>query len=161
MIANHGQTKRYYHGMVGVNSRLDSIQAAILGIKLQRLDQYASARQNAAAYYDQALANVAELVVPSRQHNSTHVFHQYTLLVKDGRRNELQEYLKTKGIPSMIYYPVPLYDQEAYKTSMANTIDTLEVTDSLCKEVISLPMHTELDEETLEYIVECVKGFWG
>lgn len=159
MIANHGQTKRYYHGMVGVNSRLDSIQAAILGIKLQRLDQYAAARQKVAAYYDKAFENIPSLVAPSRQHNSTHVFHQYTLLVKDGRRDELQSYLKEKGIPSMIYYPVPLYEQEAYKNSMANDIDILEVTDRLCREVISLPMHTELDEGMLGNIVECVVGF--
>lgn len=160
MIANHGQTKRYYHGMVGVNSRLDSIQAAILGIKLARLDDYAAARQQAAAYYDQALKDVPQLAIPVRQHNSSHVFHQYTLCVKDGQRDQLQAYLKEKGIPSMIYYPVPLYEQEAYKSSMANTIDKLAVTDRLCKEVISLPMHTELEEGMLEYIAGTVKGFW-
>lgn len=161
MIANHGQTKRYYHGMVGVNSRLDSIQAAILGVKLKNLDDYAAARQKAAAYYDQAFKDMSQLVTPSRQHNSTHVFHQYTLLVKDGRRDELQSYLKEKGIPSMIYYPVPLYDQKAYKNTMANPIDKLEVTDRLCREVISLPMHTELDEGVLGYITGCVRGFFS
>ncbi|GJM34454.1 MAG: cell surface polysaccharide biosynthesis protein [Saprospiraceae bacterium] len=161
MIANHGQTKRYYHDMVGVNSRLDSIQAAILNVKLAHLDEYAAARQKAAAYYDKAFAEISQLQIPARQHNSSHVFHQYTLIVKDGRRDELQAYLQEKGIPNMIYYPVPLYEQEAYKDSMDQKITKLEVTDYLCRTVISLPMHTELDEETLAYICDGVKGFFA
>lgn len=158
MVANHGQTRRYYHDAVGVNSRLDSIQAAILNIKLRELDNYAAARNRAADYYDQSLAEVAELVPPKRQPNSTHVFHQYTLKVQDGRRDDLQRYLSDRGIPSMIYYPVPLYEQEAFKgfTEVTN----LPVTDQLCKEVISLPMHTELNEEMLAYIADGVKSFW-
>ena len=160
MIANHGQTRRYYHGLVGVNSRLDSIQAAILDIKLRHLDNYAAARRAAADYYDQAFADIEQLQTPVRHERSTHVFHQYTLIVKDGRRDELQAFLNTKDIPSMIYYPVPLYEQGAYKESMANGIDKLPVTDHLCRSVISLPMHTELDMDMLEYISKGVKAFF-
>ncbi len=159
MIANHGQTKRYYHDLVGVNSRLDSIQAAILDIKLRHLDQYAAARQAAAAYYDRAFADLPHLETPARQHNSTHVFHQYTLVVKDGRRDALQAHLQTLGIPTMIYYPVPLYAQKAYSDAMTHKIDHLPVTDALCRTVLSLPMHTELDEETLARICEGVVDF--
>lgn len=161
MVANHGQNRRYYHDEVGVNSRLDSIQAAILGIKLQHLDTYNGTRRAAADHYDQAFANVDVLVTPVRQANSTHVFHQYTLRVTDGRRDELQAYLKEEGIPSMIYYPVPLYEQKAYQGTAANNIAFLPVTDQLCKEVISLPMHSELDEDTLAYISEKVKVFFS
>lgn len=161
MMANHGQVRRYYHDEIGVNSRLDSIQAAILGIKLRNLDDYNATRQAAADYYDQAFAEVAALIIPKRQHNSTHVFHQYTLRVTNGRRDELQAYLKEAGIPSMIYYPVPLYEQEAYKGKSANAVDFLPVTDLLCKEVISLPMHSELDEDTLAYIADKVKAFFA
>ena len=160
MIANHGQTRRYYHGLVGVNSRLDSIQAAILNIKLKHLDEYAAARQSAADYYDRAFSGIEQLQTPVRHERSTHVFHQYTLTVKDGRRDELQAFLNEKGIPTMIYYPVPLYEQEAYKESMANEIDKLPATDHLCRSVISLPMHTELDEEMLAYISGAVKQFF-
>ena len=160
MIANHGQTRRYYHGLVGVNSRLDSIQAAILDIKLRYLDDYAAARRAAADYYDQAFAGIEQLQTPVRHERSTHVFHQYTLIVKDGRRDELQAFLNSKDIPSMIYYPVPLYEQEAYKESMANGMDKLPVTDHLCRSVISLPMHTELDKDMLEYISKGVKAFF-
>jgi UDP-2-acetamido-2-deoxy-ribo-hexuluronate aminotransferase len=160
MVANHGQVRRYYHDEIGVNSRLDSIQAAILGIKLKQLDAYAAARQQAAAYYDVAFKDVSGLVTPDRQHNSTHVFHQYTLLVKNGKRGELQEYLSGKGVPSMIYYPVPLYEQEAYRGEFSGGIKFLEVTDELCKEVLSLPIHTEMNEEILSYIVKAVKSFF-
>lgn len=160
MMANHGQNKRYYHAHVGVNSRLDSIQAAILDIKLKHLDAYAETRRAAAAHYDQAFANMEQLVVPVRQHNSTHVFHQYTLKVKDGRRDELQAYLKEKGLPSMIYYPVPLYEQKAYRGLSDRQVDSLPVTDQLCKDVISLAMHSELNQEQLEHITETVKSFW-
>ncbi len=161
MIANHGQTKRYYHGIVGCNSRLDSLQAAILDIKLKHLDDYAAARQQAAAYYDTAFTGVEALEIPKRQENSSHVFHQYTLIVTDGRRDELKEYLQEKGIPTMVYYPVPLYEQEAYKNSMPDKTGKLPVTDYLCRSVISLPMHTELDEDTLAYITGEVKTFFS
>ncbi len=160
MIANHGQNKRYYHKVVGVNSRLDSIQAAILNIKLRHLDAYADARRAAADHYDRAFAGIEQLQAPVRHERSTHVFHQYTLIVRDGRRDELQAFLQSRGIPTMVYYPVPLYEQEAYRESMSNKIDILPVTDFLCKSVISLPMHTELDEETLEYICDGVREFF-
>lgn len=161
MIANHGQTKRYYHGMVGVNSRLDSIQAAILNVKLKYLNTFAAARQQAAAHYDKAFQNISQLQIPKRQHNSTHVFHQYTLLVKDGQRDALQNYLQEQGIPTMIYYPVPLYEQEAFKDAMAKPIDKLPVTDMLCKSVLSLPMHPDLDQETLVYISDMVQKYFA
>jgi len=161
MIANHGQNKRYYHKYVGVNSRLDSIQAAVLDIKLGHLDEYAKARQQAAAYFDQALASIDALQTPARTAYSSHVYHQYTLQVKDGRRDELQAHLKEHDIPTMIYYPVPLYDQEAYKDAMVNDVgEKLPVTEELCDNVLSLPMHTELDEETLIYIAEGVSSFF-
>jgi len=160
MIANHGQSKRYYHSHVGVNSRLDSIQAAILDIKLRYLDDYADARRRAADYYDQAFQDVKELQTPVRHPKSSHVFHQYTLITSDGRRDQLQEHLNAAGVPSMIYYPVPLYDQEAYQEAMANDIDTLPVTDELCRSVISLPMHSELTKEMLAHITETVKSFY-
>lgn len=160
MIANHGQVKRYYHDLVGVNSRLDSIQAAILDIKLRHLDAYAQARRQAADYYDAALKGMPGLDIPARDPRSTHVFHQYTLMVKDGRRDALQAFLQEQGVPTMIYYPVPLYDQKAYRESMSPPIDFLPATDYLCKTVISLPMHTELDEAQLSYITDAVRAFF-
>lgn len=160
-IANHGQSsRRYYHDLVGVNSRLDAIQAAILGVKLRYLDEFAEARRRAAAYYDKAFADVAALTRPVRQHNSTHVFHQYTLLVADGRRDALQAHLQEKKVPNMIYYPVPLYEQEAYDSAVVKGQGGLSVTESLCRSVISLPMHTELEEETLSYISAAVRSFF-
>lgn len=159
VVANHGQQRTYYHDHIGVNSRLDSIQAAILDIKLRHLDSYAKARQAAAAAYDAVLGEVAGLSIPIRQHNSTHVFHQYTLRVADGKRDDLQVFLREKGIPSMIYYPVPLYKQEAYSHFAPEGFE-LPVTEQLCREVISLPMHTELNEEMLDYIVAAVRSFF-
>lgn len=159
MVANHGQTRRYYHDAVGVNSRLDSIQAAILDIKLKHLDAYAEGRNRAADHYDAAFKDIPHLITPVRQHNSTHVFHQYTLKVTDGRRDDLQRYLSERSVPSMIYYPVPLYEQEAFKGF--SSITHLPVTHELCEQVISLPMHSELDQPTLAYISEQVKSFWS
>lgn len=161
MIANHGQVKRYYHDMVGVNSRLDSIQAAILNIKLAHLDEYAAARRAAADYYDQAFAEVSALQTPVRDPKSTHVFHQYTLKVADGKRDALQKYLQDAGVPNMVYYPVPLYKQKAYHQAMGQEIKGLPVTDVLCQSVISLPMHTEMAEPALHYITEKVKAFFS
>lgn len=158
MVANHGQSKRYYHEMVGCNSRLDAIQAAILRIKLRHLDDFCSARQKAAEFYDAAFANTSELQTPVRQHNSTHVFHQYTLKVLNGKRNELAEYLKSKEIPFGVYYPVPLYKQNAFSKYYDG--NELPVTEELCDSVISLPMHTEFDDDTLEYISNSVKEFF-
>ncbi len=160
MIANHGQKKRYYHSMIGCNSRLDSIQAAILDVKLSYLNDYAAARQAVAARYDEAFAGIDSLQIPRRQLNSTHVFHQYTLRVKDGRRDSLKAYLNEQGIPCGIYYPVPLYKQEAFKGYVKAGFE-LEHTEALCREVISLPIHTEMGEEVLEFIIQKVVGFFG
>ena len=157
MVANHGQVRRYYHDVVGVNSRLDAIQAVVLGVKLKRLDEYAAARQAAADFYDQALVGLGWIQTPVRHPKSTHVFHQYTLLVKNGQRDALQTYLQQKGVPTMIYYPVPLYEQDAFRPF--TDLKHLPVTEQLCQEVLSLPIHTELDSEQLNYIVESVKSF--
>lgn len=159
MIANHGQNKRYYHALVGVNSRLDAIQAAVLNVKLKYLDDYAAARQGAAARYDAAFKDRDDLIIPARQHNSTHVFHQYTLQVKTGSREQLQTHLQSLGIPTMIYYPVPLYEQEAFKNT-AGAIEKLPVTDYLCRVVLSLPMHTELDAGMSDFIINGVLSFF-
>jgi len=160
MIANHGQKVRYYHEIVGCNSRLDTIQAAILRIKLRHLDEYCNARRAAADYYDNAFANNPKITTPFRAANATHVFHQYTLKIAAADRNELQKQLASRGIPSMIYYPVPCHKQqmlEAYGT--ANNI--LPVTDMLQDCVISLPIHTELTEEELSFITKNVLELIG
>ncbi len=158
IIVNHGMEVRYYHDSVGVNSRLDSMQAAILRIKLRRLDDYASARQNAADYYDKAFGGHPKLSIPVRSDFSTHVFHQYTLKTSGINRFELQEYLQSKDIPAMVYYPVPMHMQKAYTDPRYKQGD-FPVTEELSERVISLPMHTELDEEQLTYITETVLGF--
>lgn len=155
MIVNHGQSKRYYHDSIGVNSRLDSIQAAILRIKLRRLDDYGKARQAAAAYYDNAFANHPNLQTPVRADKSTHVFHQYTLRLLNADRAGLQAHLEEKGIPSMIYYPVALHMQKAYEDDRYPS-GHFPVTETLVDEVFSLPMHTELTNEQLEYITSSV-----
>ncbi|MBK8668374.1 MAG: DegT/DnrJ/EryC1/StrS family aminotransferase [Saprospiraceae bacterium] len=159
-IANHGQVVRYYHDVVGCNSRLDSIQAVVLSAKLPHLDAYRDARVKVADFYDAAFKDVKALETPYRASYTTHVFHQYTLKVKDGSRDALKAYLDEQKIPNMIYYPVPLYKQEAFKAS-SNGLDYLENTETLCKEVISLPIHTEMSEEQLAYICEKVKAFFG
>jgi UDP-2-acetamido-2-deoxy-ribo-hexuluronate aminotransferase len=159
MVANHGQAKQYYHEVVGVNSRLDSIQAAVLNVKLQYLDEYSAARRKAADYYDAAFANINALTTPFRSPTSTHVFHQYTLQVADGQRDALRAHLTERGIPAMIYYPLPLDEQAAFR-SISQVVGELGVTRSLCKSVISLPMHTELMEEDLQRIVQAVRSFF-
>jgi UDP-2-acetamido-2-deoxy-ribo-hexuluronate aminotransferase len=159
MIANHGQEKKYYHKVLGCNSRLDTIQAAILNIKLKNLNQYTIARNKMSSYYDEAFSSIEELEVPARQFNSSHVFHQYTLKVKNGKRNELQHYLSELGIPSMIYYPLPLYKQEAFQQFVSNDF-TLATTEQLCDEVISLPIHTEMDLEDMNSICTSIKSFF-
>lgn len=159
MIANHGQNKRYYHSKIGVNSRLDSIQAAILNIKLKRLDEYCDARRAVADAYDEAFQNIEELQTPFRHPNSTHVFHQYTLQVKNGKRSELQKHLAERGVPSMIYYPVPLYKQEAFAPFVPPNLH-LPVTEKLCDSVLSLPIHTEMSDEVLAEITGGVKSFF-
>lgn len=160
-IANHGQEKRYYHEMIGCNSRLDAIQAAILDVKLKYLDNYAKARNEAAQYYDHQLQAIDGLQIPVKSSKSTHVFHQYTLKVENGKRDALQQFLQAKGIPTMIYYPVPLYKQKAFKKYIPDTDFKLPITESLCHSVISLPMHTELDEATLAFITSNIKEFFN
>ncbi len=160
MIANHGQKVRYYHEMVGCNSRLDTIQAAVLKIKLKKLDAYIAARRKAADYYDKAFAGHPHIATPYRAAYSNHVFHQYTLTL-DGYpnvahvRNELNEYLAQQKIPSMIYYPVPAHRQTMFAAFGGNEYQ-LEITDWLTDRVISLPMHTELEEDQLQFITENV-----
>ncbi|MBL7896094.1 MAG: DegT/DnrJ/EryC1/StrS family aminotransferase [Bacteroidia bacterium] len=158
MIAHHGQSVQYVHDVLGVNSRLDTIQAAVLKIKLKHLDEYAAARNKAAAYYDKAFSNHPKLKTPKRVKNSTHVFHQYTLQLNGIDRTALREFLSQRGIPAMIYYPIPLHMQKAYKDERYKEGD-FPVTEKLCASVLSLPMHTELDEETLKYICDSVLEF--
>lgn len=154
-IANHGQTRLYYHDMVGVNSRLDSIQAAILNIKLGHLDTYNQARKSAADFYDNAFAGHSRITTPYRDPRSTHVFHQYTLKLTDTDRFGLQNFLKERGIPAMVYYPVGLHLQKAYKDDRYKE-GAFPVTEKLCRQVISLPMHSELDNEQLTFIASSV-----
>ncbi len=159
MIANHGQEVKYVHKYIGVNSRLDTIQAAILNIKLDHLNEYINARQKAAKIYDHLLSNIKEIQIPYRNQYSTHVFHQYTIKIKGNKRDELKKHLESIGIPAMIYYPVPLNEQEAYQKigkisgSLTNTIE-------LCKSVLSLPMHTELIQEEQEFICNSIREFF-
>lgn len=153
MIAHHGQSVQYKHDVLGVNSRLDTIQAAILKVKLKHLDEYAAARNKVAAHYDKAFANHPKLKIPLRAKHSTHVFHQYTLQLTGIDRTKLREELAERGISSMIYYPIPLHMQKAYASDRFKQGD-FPVTERLCASVLSLPMHTELDEETLEYITK-------
>ncbi|MDG4949593.1 DegT/DnrJ/EryC1/StrS family aminotransferase [Weeksellaceae bacterium KMM 9724] len=158
-IVNHGMYERYYHDEVGVNSRLDSLQAAILRIKLPLLDEYNAKRRAAADFYDNAFKGFDNIETPKRREDSHHVFHQYTLKVKNVDRNALQKFLGEKNIPAMIYYPVPLHKQKAY-TSDDYSDDQFPVTMELIDQVISLPMHTELSEEQLTYITDSVKEFF-
>ena len=157
MIANHGQSKKYVHKYIGVNSRLDTIQAAVLNIKLKHLDEYSIARNKAADCYDSLLDKVKNLQIPTRSIKSTHVFHQYTLLINN-KRDGLKEYLEKKDIPAMIYYPIPLNEQEAY-SSLGIIAENLNVTKELCKSVLSLPMHTELTLDQQVYITDTIKSF--
>ena len=159
MIANHGQSARYYHDVVGCNSRLDSIQAAILNIKLKKLDAYNSARQSVAKYYSDAFASVKEIITPSSLQYSTHVYHQYTMQLIGVDRDNFIAHLAAKEIPCMIYYPVPGHLQKMFG-EQKNTNWNLPITDKLTPCVCSLPVHTEMDEEQLAYIVEGVKSFF-
>ena len=160
MIANHGQKVKYRHDVVGCNSRLDTLQAAILRVKLRHLDEYAAARQAAAARYDAGLAGLAGIQTPTRRPESTHVYHQYTLRVAGGRRDALAEHLKADGIPTMIYYPLPLHRQLAYQSKRYSD-QSFPVADQLCAEVLSLPMHTELTEQTQKLIIQSIQTFFA
>jgi len=160
MIANHGQKKKYHHSVIGCNSRLDSIQAAVLDIKLQYLDEYSEARNKVADVYDQAFSNIEEIKIPARYENSTHVFHQYTLRAPASDRDKLIEFLKAKEIPSGVYYPIPLYEQEAFRHFQEDDF-ALEVTAGLCQSVISLPMHTEMKSDEQDYIIKTVISYFN
>ncbi|MEO8583752.1 MAG: DegT/DnrJ/EryC1/StrS family aminotransferase [Flavitalea sp.] len=158
MIANHGQSRRYYHDVVGCNSRLDSIQAAILNIKLKSLDQYINARVRVADHYDKAFANHPKITTPYRPPYSNHVFHQYTLTLNGVDRDGLNAWLATQQVPSMIYYPVPAHRQKMFDAFGGSSFD-LKTTDWLTERVISLPVHTEMDEDQMKYITDKVLEF--
>ncbi len=158
-IANHGMKERYHYSDIGVNSRLDTIQAAILLVKLKQLDNFNSARRRAADFYDSSLAKCQEIIVPERSGYSSHIFHQYTIRIRNGRRDELRKYLENVKIPSMIYYPGPLHTQEAYR-NLGYGENDFPVTSGLCREVLSLPMCPDLEQDQLDYIVYSVLKFF-
>tara|TARA_B100001996_G_scaffold183295_1_gene140101 strand:- start:293 stop:1426 length:1134 start_codon:yes stop_codon:yes gene_type:complete len=159
MIVNHGENKKYHHKYIGCNSRLDSIQAVILNIKLKYLDDYNSTRRIMANNYNMAFKNINNLQTPIEIDNSTHVYHQYTLKVLNGKRNELKEYLQSKGIPSMIYYPIPLYKQEAFSKYVDDGYH-LKNTEELSMNVLSLPIHSEIENSHQDYIIDEVINFF-
>ncbi|MFT6501737.1 MAG: dTDP-4-amino-4,6-dideoxygalactose transaminase [Crocinitomicaceae bacterium] len=158
MIVNHGQSKRYYHDLVGVNSRLDSIQAAVLRIKLRKLDEYIDARRKVADHYDNFFANIPGIKTPVRAKESRHVFHQYTLTLEGIDRDELNQFLAEREVPSMIYYPVPAHKQKMFESFGSGETD-LPITDWLTHRVMSLPIHTEMEQDQLDYICSSVEEF--
>lgn len=158
MISNHGQQKKYHHKMIGCNSRLDTLQAAILDVKLPHIDEFANARQKVARQYDEAFSNDERWVVPFKAPYSTHVYHQYTLKVTNGQRDSLQQYLKEKGIPSMVYYPVPLHKQPAFY-GLSRNGSSLNVSERLVESVLSLPIHSEMQDDEVNYIIETVSNY--
>jgi dTDP-4-amino-4,6-dideoxygalactose transaminase len=158
MITNHGSEKKYYHSIVGVNSRLDTLQAAILNVKIDYLDEYCSARNEVAKYYLDSLGIIPGLILPKISKKSTHVFHQFTIRVLNGKREELKAYLEEEGIPSMVYYPLCLHQQDAFAHEHDGSI--MFVSEGYQNEVLSLPMHTELDSSQLEYICSKIKAFF-
>ena len=159
MMTVHGQTVKYHHEILGCNSRLDTLQAAILNVKIQHLEEYTQARQCAAKFYSEGLRNIDGITLPKEMPYSTHVYHQYTIKVHDGKRNALKAHLSEKGVPSMIYYPLPLSEQNAFK-SIVRAAGQLDVSKELAGSVLSLPMHTELTEEEQKYIIASVKSFF-
>ena len=159
MMTVHGQSVKYHHEILGCNSRLDTLQAAILNVKLQHLDEYIHARQQAAKIYSEGLADMDGITLPKEMPYSTHVYHQYTLKVKNGKRNELKSFLSEKGVPSMIYYPLPLNEQNAFK-KITRAAENLDVSKELADSVLSLPMHTELTDEEQDYIITSIKNFF-
>lgn len=159
MIANHGQAVKYHHEIVGVNSRLDTIQAVVLDVKLKHLDAYAKARNEVAAFYDKAFGQLDWIQIPKRQPNSTHVFHQYTLKLTDpADRDKLKAHLEDKKVPAMVYYPIALHLQQAFKTPEYGAGD-FPVSEMLCSQVISLPIHTEMTREQLSFITGALLSF--
>jgi UDP-2-acetamido-2-deoxy-ribo-hexuluronate aminotransferase len=160
-IVNHGSKKKYYHDIIGVNSRLDTIQAAILDVKLKYIDRYNSARQNAAQFYNQKLKNISQISIPKLNPQSTHVYHQYTIKINNGDTNvQLQDYLKSKEIPSMIYYPKSIHQQGAFQ-DYVNRGDKYAVSEKLSTTVLSLPMHTHLDNSQLDYITDTIISYFN
>ena len=159
MVANHGMQRRYYHDVIGINSRLDSLQAAVLNVKLPHLMTYNEARKKVAAQYDERLKQVPGILLPVRVQWSEHVYHQYTIRVKDGRRDELQTFLTGHKIPTMIYYPVPMHEQAAFKKLVRRRVP-LTNTEKVTKEVLSLPMHPDLAEDQMDYICEHIQKFF-
>jgi dTDP-4-amino-4,6-dideoxygalactose transaminase len=159
-IANHGMKVRYHYNDIGINSRLDTLQAAILRVKLRYLDRFNNARRGVADCYDEAFSGCPGIEIPVRSGFSSHIFHQYTLKVHNGRRDDLKKHLSEKHIPSMVYYPGPLHMQEAYQYLGYGEND-FPVTTGLCKEVLSIPMHTEMEQEQLDYIIRCVLDFFN
>ena len=159
MIANHGQKQKYIHTVLGVNSRLDTLQAAVLNVKLEELDDFAARRNAVADRYNKAFESIEEISTPSVASFSNHVYHQYTLKIAEGRRDELKGHLQEKQVPSMVYYPIPLYKQEAF--GEYHKRGELPVTEQLCKEVLSLPIHTEMTEEVQTTIIEAVQSFFN
>lgn len=160
MICNHGSTVKYHHEVLGVNSRLDTLQAAILDVKLKYLNTFNKLRYEAAQRYSYAFKDISGIITPKESTFSTHVYHQYTLKVLDGKRDELKEFLAKHGIPAMVYYPIPLHKQEAF-LQIAHQSGDMSVAEKLCDEVLSLPMHTELDLSTIAFIISKVMSFYG
>ncbi len=158
MIANHGQLQKYHHKIIGCNSRLDTLQAAVLDVKLPHLEEFTAARQLVAKRYDEAFDQDSRWQIPCKAPYSTHVYHQYTLQVADGKRDDLQQYLKEKGIPSMVYYPLPLHKQTAFY-GFSRIGSVLSVSEKLVQSVLSLPIHTEMTDEEVDYIIETVRNY--
>jgi len=157
MIAAHGQKKKYHHSVIGCNSRLDTIQAAVLNVKLKYFERHLTARQEAAKNYYNLLSGINWIELPEKLENAVHTFNQFTLRIKDGKRNHLQNFLKESGIPTIIYYPLPLYKQEAFRNYWEGT--NLKNTEMLCNSVLSIPMHTELTERVQKHIAETIRKF--
>jgi len=153
MIASHGQAKKYHHSIVGCNSRLDTLQAAILNVKIKYLNKFTAERQRIAARYTSALKDIEGIVMPFSSQESTHVFHQYTLKIKEVSRDRLKEKLWEKGVPSMVYYPLPLHFQKAYKSGYLNK-GGLRISERLSYEVLSIPIHTEMNDQEQDFIIE-------
>jgi dTDP-4-amino-4,6-dideoxygalactose transaminase len=160
MIANHGQKTKYYHDIIGVNSRLDTMQAAVLNVKLKYLNEYTERRRAVASYYDQSLLNLAACQIPAKASFSTHVYHQYTLKIASGNRDDFKQYLLEAGIPTMIYYPLPLHLQKAFYRP-EHAAGSFPIAEKLSKSVISLPIHTEMSQDQLEYICSRIKQYFN
>lgn len=158
MISNHGQKIKYHHSVIGCNSRLDTVQASVLNVKLNYLNEHLKAREKAASIYDETLSNWEPVETPQQMGNSKHTFNQYTLKIREGKRDELKAFLSEKGIPTMIYYPIPLYRQEAFKKYVPEGFE-LPVTEHLCRTVLSIPMHTELNQDIQGCICDALRAF--